>query len=158
MTTMNVRGWINNLLRMSIGAYLLLPIAMGACSAGGSGTSGEINPPQPRASTMTNIPTSTVSGEASACPESEFRPVIIREIHPAEGVTIGSTTLTHCRNGYARVLVAPLPPGSTDNLQVFLRRVDDRWVIVVFGTAICGIAEDEIAPEVLAACQALGER
>lgn len=157
MATVDVRGWISNLLRMVIGVYLLLPIALCACGAGGSGTSREISPPQPRASTMTNIPTSTVSGEASTCPESEFRPVIMREIRPAEGVTIGSMTLTHCRNGYARVLVTPSPPGSTDNLQVFLRRVGDRWVIVVFGTAICGITEDEMTPEIFAACRALGE-
>lgn len=135
-------------------APLLLLALLGACDAGSQRTDSEVRVPPPRAPT-TAAPT-TVSGDPAGCPEAELLRVLVREIPMVEGVAIGRVQLTHCRNGYARVVVTPSSPGVADPLPVFLMNTVRGWSVVDFGGGIDCSNEKELPEKTVAACRALG--
>jgi hypothetical protein len=152
-----VRVWLrtNGRLATEAIASLLLLVVFSACGGGDQGAGGEVRAPPPRAPTTTTPP-STVAGDPADCPVAELLPVLKREIPIAEGVAIGRVELTHCRNGYARVVLTASPPGVTDDLLVFLMKTGRGWSVVDFGTGIGCAHEENLFPKTVAACRALG--
>jgi hypothetical protein len=136
-------------------ASLLLLAILSACGGGDQGAGDEVRAPPPRAPT-TATPPSTVAGDPADCPEAELLPVLKREIPIAEGVAIGRVELTHCRNGYARVVLTASPPGVADALPVFLVKTGKGWSVVDFGPGIACAREEYLSPKTVAACRALG--
>lgn len=108
-------------------------------------------PPRPSTTTIT-----TSAVDATECPESELRAIAEDQIPRAEGISIAAIRVTHCRNGYTRIVLEPAPQGSTDDLPVFLHKVDGRWSIIYAGTGLNCAYEDGLDPETLTACRALG--
>ena len=80
---------------------------------------------------------------------------------PATGLIIARVDVKRCRNNYAHVfaITAPDPSGRSEyeNEQLFLRRVNGRWVSVAEGTGI-SCEDPDLRPEMLSACRALGYR
>jgi hypothetical protein len=74
----------------------------------------------------------------------------------AEGVAISRVELTHCRNGYARVVLTASSPEPTDPLPVFLMKTGKRWSVVDFGTGIDCSDKENLIAKTAAACRALG--
>jgi len=112
--------------------------------------------------------TYTSSGAPHAqCSSTAILPVVANELESAAAgeVDIVSVDVQQCRNGYARVLAIPdnsacgLSDGRClDNEQVFLADHDGRWAYLTSGTGIACEYDDDLFPELLAACQAIGLR
>jgi hypothetical protein len=149
-----VRLWLRACAAEAIASLVLLAV-LSACAGGDQGADGEVRAPPPRAPTTT-MPPSTVAGDPVDCPEAELLPVLKREIPMGEGVAIDRVELTHCRNGYALVVLTASSPGVTDPLPVFLRKTGKGWSVVDFGTGIDCADEENLLPKTVAACRALG--
>jgi hypothetical protein len=138
--------------------FALLTVILLLFPAGCStGSSNRQEPAPPPARSMTPSPTPSVVGDPAQCPTAEeVLPLVDKGIPRAAGVGIADIQMTHCRNGYARALVIPLPAGVTDDLPVFFRKGDSGWRIVAVGGDIVCSDEQGLDPEALAACRALG--
>ena len=133
-------------------ALSLILLTAGCAEAKGSPSNGVTAlPPHPSTATITRS-----AVDAMGCPESELRAVAESQIPRAEGISIAAIRITHCRNGYARIVLEPAPQGSTDDLPVFLHKVDGSWSIIYAGTGLNCSYEDGLDPKTLTACRALG--
>jgi hypothetical protein len=138
--------------------FALLTVVLSLFPAGCStGSSDGQEPAPPPARSMTPSPTSSVVGDPAQCPTlEEVLPLVDKGIPRAAGTGIADIQMTHCRNGYALALVIPLPAGATDDLPVFFKKGDSGWRIVASGGDIVCSNEQDLEPETLAACRALG--
>jgi hypothetical protein len=138
--------------------FALLTVILLLLPAGCS--TGPVNGPEPAAPparSMTPSPTSSVVGDPAQCPAAEeVLPLVDKAIERAAGVGIGEIRMTHCRDGYARALLIPSPPGAADDLPIFFKKSDSGWQIVAFGGDIVCSYEQGLEPATLAACRALG--
>ena len=73
-----------------------------------------------------------------------------------ESIKLGDVALKACRNNYAEVVLTAEDPKSTDPLPVFLKHIDNNWVIVGAGGGIDCEFPDTLSDQLVAACQALG--
>ncbi len=129
----------------------LVLFTAGCAEAKGLPSNGVTALPPPSTATIT-----TSGIDTTECPESELRAIAENQIPRAEGISIAAIRVTHCRNGYTRIVLEPAPQGSTDNLPVFLHKVDGRWSIIYAGTGLDCSYEEGLDPETLTACRALG--
>lgn len=127
-------------------------LTAGCAEAKGSPSNGVTALPS-RPSTTT-ITTSAV--DTTECPKPELRAIAESQIPRAEGISIAAIRVTHCRNGYTRIVLEPAPQGSTDDLPVFLQKVGGTWSIIYAGTGLSCSYEDGLDLETLTACRALG--
>lgn len=136
-------------------ALVALPLVLltaGCAEAKGLPSNGvTAQSPLPNTTTITTSAAGTME-----CSKSELMAVAESQIPRAEGISIATIRVTHCRNGYTRIVLEPAPQGSTDDLPVFLHKVDGRWSIIYAGTGLDCSYEQGIDPEMLKACRALG--
>jgi hypothetical protein len=135
----------------ALAALSLTPLTAGY-TEGKELSSNSVTAPPPRPT----IPLAATTLDTTECPESELMAISRSQIPRAEGVNIAAIIITHCRNGYARILLKPTPQGSTDDLPVFLHKDDGHWRIIGFGTGLNCSYEEGLTPETLTACRALG--
>jgi hypothetical protein len=83
----------------------------------------------------------------------------------ATDIEIPSVTVAECQNGYARVYANPdqsgcgqLEGACYENEQVFLADTDGEWTYMTSGTGISCSSDDDLGPELVTACEALGLR
>jgi hypothetical protein len=110
---------------------------------------------------------STSGTPQASCTEAAILPVVADALEGAAGgaLHIVSVDVRQCRNGYARVFAVPddsgceQPGGACmETEQVFLTDDGGEWSYLTSGTGIACGADDDLFPELLAACRGLGLR
>jgi hypothetical protein len=96
-----------------------------------------------------------VVGDAAQCTEAELLPVVRRDVPIADGYVIGRVEVTHCRNGYARVVMIPTPD-DIDRDQAFLAKNGNQWSVVAFGSGIECSYPQGLPEEMVPVCRGLG--
>lgn len=165
-------------IRRCLGLVAALALLAGACgtsrpTAGGSGTDVTAAPAGPtitEPATGSSGPTGSgtspsrgstgptgTSAQPASCSAGALQPVVAAALDSAI-VTVGSITISECRNGYARVFARAVQPNN-ESEQVFLRATAGRWTYLTSGTGITCETETDFKPaELEDACLALGLR
>jgi hypothetical protein len=134
----------------------VLAVAAGALMAC-TGQEPALTPPPPRTVTPSAPPTTPIFSE---CPSAELEGPIRQVVPIADGID-PILTVTHCRNGYALVVLTVDPESLplrevVDPLPVYAKRTDGTWQVINYGTDISCADIDVTPADTVEACRQLG--